>query len=176
MAWFALYTAREGTEVAFVTDLKDERKGSEMMTQIQRDSWRVLGAPVRFAKRIGQKGISLLEVMVTMLILAVGILGLVPLIGISIYNNTYSYDVTSADALARQRIESLLDIPDYGALPYWVSEDSVGGQYAVYSQVDDNTISAAVPAGLFRISVSVSWTDGESEPRTLNYSTFKPKF
>lgn len=149
-----------------------------MNTRLQENNLNERSLFRRFLNRLGQlkeRGVSLLEVMVTMLILAIGILGLVPLIGLSVFNNTYSYDVTSADALARERIESLLNTPDYGVLPYWTTEDSVGGKYSVYSQVDDNTISAAVPPGLFRINVSISWVDGEAEPRTLNYSTFKPK-
>ena len=122
-----------------------------------------------------RKGISKSEIMMSALILAVGILGLVPLVNSTVSKNSYSKQVAMANKLAQERIELLLNIADYGALPYWKTEDSVNGKFSIYSQVDDNSQNGLVPAGLYRISVRVYWSDEKQVNRGLNYSALKPK-
>lgn len=121
------------------------------------------------------RGITLLEVMVAMFILAIGILGLAPMMTTAMYGNTFSNDVGMANALAQQEMESLLNLPSYGSMPFAAVTDSINGVYRVTKTVADNTCNASIPDGLFKITVVVSWTDHEGLSRTANYSTFKPK-
>ncbi len=126
-------------------------------------------------KRLDQKGITLLEVMVGMIILGIGLLGLVPLIGISIFSNTYASDVTTANSLAQQELESLTNIADYGTLPLISTSDSVGGVYNIVRSVDDNSTDATVPVGLYKLKVALTWTDQQNNIRNVYFSTLKPK-
>lgn len=122
-----------------------------------------------------QDGFTLLEVMISLIILGIGILGLAPLIGMAIYGNSYSNDATAASVLAQREVEALLNKADYGVLPYISTSDSVNGLYSVSRNVVDNSTNAAVPPGLVRISVAVSWTDMQKTDRSVNFSTLKPQ-
>jgi type IV pilus assembly protein PilV len=128
-----------------------------------------------YMKVNNNRGITMLEVMVSMIVLALGILALVPLIGISIYSNTYSNDITIANELAQQEIEALLSMTTYPVLPYIATKDSVHGVYTVQERVDDETTDATVPAGTYKITVNVSWMDQKNTPRSVNYLTLKAK-
>lgn len=121
-----------------------------------------------------ETGISLIEVVTSMTILAVGVLGLAPLMMISIYGNTYSSDMTQANALAQQEVETLVNWSDYGSLPLVTVTDSVAGVYKVTRTVIDHVCSADVPVGLVQISVVVTWTDKKQQERNVYYSTLKP--
>ncbi len=120
------------------------------------------------------RGFTLLEVMISMLILAIGILGLALLISVSIYGNSFSNESTRANALAQQEVENLVNQSSYGALPFVSITDSVSGVFKVYRTVEDKTSNASLPAGVVKIDVVVSWTDQKAVARTVNYSTLKP--
>jgi type IV pilus assembly protein PilV len=120
-----------------------------------------------------EKGFTLLEVMISMIVLAIGILGLGLIMSMSIYGNTYSKGVTEANALAQREVESLSNQQSYGTLPYSCVTDSVQGIYQISRIVEDNTTNASVPAGLYKISVVVAWRDQQAVDRTIYYTTFK---
>ncbi|MEW6051832.1 MAG: prepilin-type N-terminal cleavage/methylation domain-containing protein [Candidatus Zixiibacteriota bacterium] len=119
-------------------------------------------------------GFTLLEVMIAMIILALGILGLALLITMSTYGNTFSNDNTTANALAQQEIESLVEMPSYGSMPFVSITDSVSGMYDIYRTVEDNSTNASIPPGLVKIDVVVQWIDRQAQFRTVNLSTYKP--
>ena len=121
------------------------------------------------------RGLSLLEVLVAMLILAIGLLGLAPMMTMSIFGNTFSNETGSANAIAHQKVESLINRSTYGVMPYHITADSVNGLYSVEEWVTDDATDATVPAGIFKISVSVVWNDKQGQQRTTNFSTFKSK-
>lgn len=122
-----------------------------------------------------QKGVTMLEVMISILILTIGILGLAPLIGIAVHNNSFANDLTVANALAQKEIESLVAQQSYGALPMIQTSDSVSGVYQVNRRVDDNSVLASVPIGVYKLSVNIKWTDQKQKQRSIDYSIFKPK-
>ena len=122
-----------------------------------------------------QKGITLLEVMVSMVILAFGILGLAPLIVVSMYGNSYSNEVTSANAVAQERIEQLKEVASFSPLPWQQVSTGVHGKFARATIVDDSTTDGSIPAGVYRITVNVSWTDQKGLSRTVSYYTYKAK-
>ena len=120
-------------------------------------------------------GISILEVMVAMTILAVGILGLAPLVAVSVYSNSFSGSLSQAENVARRELEDLISMDDYGALPLQSVIDSVEGRYTVMLRVDDETTDATVPAGVYRLKVSLQWTDDVNRQRQTQMITYKPK-
>ncbi|MFZ1685473.1 MAG: prepilin-type N-terminal cleavage/methylation domain-containing protein [Candidatus Zixiibacteriota bacterium] len=125
-------------------------------------------------KYVNRNGFTVMEVLVSMIILTIGILGLAPLIMVSIYGNSFSNDMTQANALAQREVETLVNQKDYGTMPYIAVVDSVNGVYKVTRTVEDQTTNASVPVGLAKITVVISWTDKKALLRTVNYSTLKP--
>lgn len=122
-----------------------------------------------------QKGVTLLEVMVSMVILAFGILGLAPLIVISMYGNSFSDDVTTANAIAQERIEQLKEVGTFASLPWEEVASGVHGSFTRATTVEDSTVDLSIPAGVYRITVNVGWTDDKGLPRGMNYYTYKAK-
>ena len=122
-----------------------------------------------------QKGMTLLEVMVSMLILAFGVLGLAPMIVVSMYGNSYSNQVTVADAIAMDRFEEIKTWYHISPLPYSETVNNVQRIFTRQTQIDDNATDGSIPAGVYRIQVTVSWTDQEQIPRSVSYFTYKAK-
>ena len=124
--------------------------------------------------RKNAKGFTLIEVMISMVILAVGILGLAPLMVLSIYSNTYSQDLTQATAVAQNRIEQLKNQGNFATMPYTEPTAPVNGSiYNRTVRVDDASTDGSVPAGVYRIKVTISWTDKKRVARSVDYYTYK---
>jgi Tfp pilus assembly protein PilV len=121
------------------------------------------------------KGISLLEVMVAMVILAFGVLGLAPMIVISMYGNSYSNQVSVADAIAQDRLEELKTLTEINPVPYCQTVNDIHGTFTRETLVGDATIDASIPNGVYRIQVNVTWTDQKQLPRSVSYFTYKAK-
>ena len=122
-----------------------------------------------------QKGITLLEVMISMLILAFGVLGLAPMLVVSMFGNSYSNQVTIADAIALDRFEEIKTWSDVSPIPYSQTVENVEGIFTRETQIDDNTSDASVPAGVYEVQITVSWTDHEEVPRSVSYHSYKAK-
>jgi type II secretory pathway pseudopilin PulG len=122
-----------------------------------------------------RKGITLLEVMMAMLILAFGVLGLAPMIVVSMFSNSYSNQVTVADAIALDWLEEIKSWYRITPLPYSQTACGVQGIFTRQTQVGDATTDAAIPAGVYKIQVTVSWTDQEQVPRSVTYFSYKAK-
>jgi hypothetical protein len=121
------------------------------------------------------RGITLLEVMISMVMLALGALGLAQLIGLTVYNNTLSNDSAIVDAMAREKLESLLKTPNFDSMPFVEIEDSVLGEYSVMKRVDDISTDSAIPIGLYKVSLQMKWTDPYNEPHMRSYVTLRPQ-
>jgi type IV pilus assembly protein PilV len=123
--------------------------------------------------RTGQKGFTLLEALVAMIILAIGILGLAPMLVLSMQGNQFSRDVTDAAYLAQGKIEQLKNQFTISPIPF--SETTNSGVYTRTVNVSDQTIDSSIPPGVYRISVTVTWTDKEGKGHSANYLTYKVK-
>lgn len=123
--------------------------------------------------RKNDKGFTLIEVMISMVILAIGVLGLAPLMVLSIYSNTYSQDLTRATAVAQDRIEQLKDDPNFAVLPFTETTPGIDGIYDRDIRVDDTSTDGTVPAGVYRIKVTISWVDKKGMARSVDYYTYK---
>ncbi|MDP2960155.1 MAG: prepilin-type N-terminal cleavage/methylation domain-containing protein [candidate division Zixibacteria bacterium] len=119
-----------------------------------------------------RKGLSLLEVLVAMLILAFGVLGLAPMIVTTMFSGSYSNEVTKANVIAQDKLEFVKNLVSFSPLP-WTEVTSINGLFTRTTRVDVDTTDSAVPAGVYRISVNISWTDKVGKTRTINYYTYK---
>ena len=122
-----------------------------------------------------QKGMTLLEVMISMIILAFGVLGLAPMMVISIFGNSYSNQVTVADAIALDRLEEIKNWSDVSPIPYSETVNNIERIFTRQTIVNDSTTDASIPAGVYRIQVTVNWTDQKELPRSVSYFTYKDK-
>jgi type IV pilus modification protein PilV len=122
-----------------------------------------------------EKGITLLEVLVAMIILAFGVLGLAPMIVISMYGNSYSDQVSVADAIAQDRLEEIKTWSQVTPLPYSQTVNDIRGTFTRQTLVGDATTDASIPNGVYKIQVNVNWTDQKQLPRSVSYFTYKAK-
>ena len=122
-----------------------------------------------------EKGITLLESLVAMIIVAFGVLGLAPMIVISIFGNSYSNQVTLADAIAQDRLEEIKTWPEVIPIPYCQAVNDIHGTFSRETLISDSNADASIPNGVYRIQITVSWTDHKQLPRSVSYLTYKAK-
>lgn len=118
------------------------------------------------------KGISLVEVMAAMLVLAIGILGIAPLMVVTIGANSFSREITTANTLAADKIESLRTIGSFAPLPFTQFENNINNKYNRYTRVDAYESDVTVPTGVYRVHVTISWSDQNGIPRATEYWTY----
>jgi type IV pilus modification protein PilV len=118
-------------------------------------------------------GFTLIEVMVSMIILSIGVLGLAPLMAVSVTGNSFSNEATRANVLAQDRIEQLKNMA-FGAMPYADSTSS-DPKFGCIADVDDESSDATVPSGVYRIYVKITWTDQSGVDRRLQFFTYRTK-
>ncbi|HVP36866.1 MAG TPA: prepilin-type N-terminal cleavage/methylation domain-containing protein [Terriglobales bacterium] len=119
------------------------------------------------------KGLSLLEVLVAMLILAFGILGLAPMLVTTIFSNIYSGDVTRANVIAQDKIEFMQSFVSFNPLPWIEVTNNLNGIFTRTTRVDIDSTDSTVPSGVYRIKITVSWNDKAGKIRSVNYFTYK---
>ncbi|MDH4223676.1 MAG: prepilin-type N-terminal cleavage/methylation domain-containing protein, partial [candidate division Zixibacteria bacterium] len=117
------------------------------------------------------KGLSLLEVLVAMLILAFGILGLAPMIVTTMFSNSFSNEISKANIIAQDKIEFMKVQSSFTPLPWVEVTGNIDNIYTRTTRVDVDTTDVSVPAGVYRIRVTVNWTDKAERNRTVNYYT-----
>ncbi len=128
--------------------------------------------------KFNENGLSLLEVMVSMLLLALGLLTLAPMVVISIEGNNISRDVLTVSEMAKEKIEYYKGLDPFPALPFSQSETGLygggitGAGYNRVTSIMDKASDATIPDGLNKVLITITWTDKAGVPRTTNYSTF----
>lgn len=120
-----------------------------------------------------REGFTLLEVLVAMIVLAIGLLGLAPMFVMSMQGNQFSRETTEAAYLAQDRIEQLMNQAVISPIPYY--ETSSQGDYYRSVNVSDNTVDYTVPPGVYRITVNLNWVDKEGRSHSTSYITYKTK-
>lgn len=125
------------------------------------------------------KGFTLIEVMIALVILAVGLLALATMQIVSIRANAFSSEMTYATMLAQSRFEQFrnmayVDITPTGGTPVTedipASEQSKGIPYRVQWTVDDNTPTT----NMRTINLAVLWTGspaGSATGATVDFRT-----
>jgi prepilin-type N-terminal cleavage/methylation domain-containing protein len=122
-----------------------------------------------------KKGMTILEVMVAMVILAFGVLGLAPMIVISMFGNTYSNQVTLADVIAQDRLEEIKTWSEVSPIPFSQTVNNIRGIFTRETLINDRTTDTSIPPGMYKIQINVSWTDQKQLPRSVSYFTYKAK-
>ncbi len=116
-----------------------------------------------------QRGFTLLELMIALVILAIGLLGLAGLHVSAMHGNVSGFKISTASAVAQQRIEELKALdPSAAALSQGTHVDgSVTVQGVTYNK--SYTIQDNIPiTGTSTITLTVTWV----EPATgVNRST-----
>ncbi len=114
----------------------------------------------------------MVEVLAAMIIAAVGILALAPMMVVSIRGNGHADSLTQATMMAQTMLETLKQQNPLPPIPYSNTvADSTGMTQHV--AIDDHASDAQIPAGVNRLSVTVSWTDQAGVNRSIEYSTFR---
>lgn len=118
-----------------------------------------------------QSGLSLLEVLISMLILGFGLLGLGPLIVHTVHTNSVSRGFTEASSLIRDKVEQMQSLDPLPSLPYYETESSLKGYYSRETSIEDSTSDGSIPGGTCKVTVAVSWNDDGGHTRSTNVST-----
>ena len=114
-----------------------------------------------------QQGVSLLEVLISVVVLSIGLLGLAGLQTVSLRNNASAYQRGLATMLANDVIDRMrADLPSCGT--YAVSLDPADGEGDVADWKD--TVAAALPGGRASVvmaagtvTVTIRWDDNRNE-------------
>ena len=122
-----------------------------------------------------QKGFTLVEVMISMLVLAIGLLGLAPMMVTAMYGNAFSKEVTSSAFLAQDSMERLKNQSVITPIPFTQTDNGLFNVYNRTIRVDDSGSDGTVPPNVFKILVTMSWTDKKGVSRSETYSTYKMK-
>jgi len=124
------------------------------------------------AARKNNKGTSLLEVMAAMLVLAIGIMGIAPLMIVTSDSNSFSRELTRANTLASDKIEELRAGGGYAPLPYVRNETNIESKYSRTTRIDAYESDVTVPPGVYRLHITMNWTDQNGLPRSTEYWTY----
>ncbi|MCH7879771.1 MAG: prepilin-type N-terminal cleavage/methylation domain-containing protein [candidate division Zixibacteria bacterium] len=119
-----------------------------------------------------ESGLTLLEVMISMIVLSIGFLGLAPMVVLSIEGNNISRDVLNVSGIAKQQIEIYKGMPTLPAAPFTQVTTNPTDGYTVTTYLNDNISDNTVPVGLKRIDIIIDWTGNQGVGRTISYSTF----
>ena len=116
-----------------------------------------------------QNGFTLIEIMIALVILAVGLLAMASLQVSSIRGNFFSHHLTQASYVAKDRLEFLDSLPlDSAQLQ---PGDYVDGTVNVSDIVFNRSYSVTIDGGLTAIHYRVTWNDGVG--RNIAFSTIR---
>ena len=121
-----------------------------------------------------QRGITLIEVLSAMIVLSVGILGLAPLMTLSVTSNQFASEVTTVVVRAQQSIEETIGRGSFGTLPYEEYATFEDGKFASRTVVRDESVDPSIPSRVYQIAVTLDWVDDAGVARTMTFTTYSP--
>jgi hypothetical protein len=115
-----------------------------------------------------------------MIILAVGVLGLAPLIVLSIEGNNLSRSALDVAELARERFEVFENPSALAAilLPYYEKEPNLSGNHGRYTRetfIWDEASDSTIPPGLCHMMITINWVDDDSLSHSQSFTTIVEK-
>ena len=139
----------------------------------------------RQARRQGQQGFTLLEILVAVLIMAIGVLGVIMLEGLALKNNHSAYQRTQATLLSYDLMDRIRAnramVDDYDATPISTASNSfVKADLAEWEARLLKVLPTASHARSIsddKFTVSISWSDNREQdgnPDTTFTNTFRP--
>ncbi|HEX9911956.1 MAG TPA: hypothetical protein VGB01_01775, partial [candidate division Zixibacteria bacterium] len=90
----------------------------------------------------------------------------------TMFSGSYSNEVTRANVIAQDKMEFMKNLISFTPLP-WTEVSSINGLFTRTTRVDVDTTNSSVPAGVYRIKVTINWIDKAGKTRTVNYYTYK---
>jgi len=126
-------------------------------------------------KHRNESGLSLPEVLASMVVLSLGILGLAPMMAISIDGNELADNVTTVVAIAQERVEAMLAVGITEPMPYTDVEQFQEGKYTITTVVTDATVDTLVPDHVYKVDVAVAWMERDNVNRSMGFVTYTEK-
>lgn len=125
---------------------------------------------LRTMRGTGQRGMTLVEVMVALVILAIALAWLAPLIIIAMHGTRRGGDLTQATTAAQDKLE------EFRNKSYTYLLDNPTGQDTLSGVVRSWTI-AEEPGheGLVRIALDLSWQDQEGDDHQIQFVTLQAR-
>lgn len=120
--------------------------------------------------RTGQRGMTLVEIMVAMIILAIALCWLAPLIIISMRGTRRGGNLTQATTLAQDKLEEFRSTSYAAMLAHPTGQDTVGGvvrSWTVTEEPDQD--------GLARIVVDLSWRDDAGKEHQAQFVSLRAR-
>lgn len=114
---------------------------------------------MKFSK--GQKGFTLIEILVALIILSICLLGMAGLMTTTTKNNSYGGHLTEASTFAQDKLEQLRATP-FGMIPLnaTVTDKPLGSTGITYNRSWVAVPNIAPPANTLNvITITVSWID-----------------
>jgi type IV pilus assembly protein PilV len=120
----------------------------------------------------GRRGFTLIEVLVTALLLTVGLLGTLGLTTGVIRGNFFSKNITSATAIAESQLEAVQNRGYVNATTANFPAAAVIVSMGNVSFARTTTITADSPSSNMKtVSVSVTWTEANNAARSVSLQT-----
>ncbi len=119
-----------------------------------------------------EKGVGLPEVLVSMVLMSVGLLGMALMIGTSIQSNVTARDNSVVATLIKTQIERYEALDSLPAMPWTGQEADLEGCYYRTTNLIDSTTDSSIPSELCQLSVSVSWEGQDQLHHSETFSTF----
>jgi type IV pilus assembly protein PilV len=123
-------------------------------------------------------GFTLLEVLISMVILSISLLGLAALATTTIRSNTFSNDYTTATALAQDQLETLINTSFANLIPVGVTQNDPsnpideqgngGGKYTRTWLMNDITVGSTKS-----IAVTVTWTSAYGNAKNVAITSIR---
>lgn len=109
-------------------------------------------------KTLGQRGFTLLEVMIALSIFSIGILAVVAMQANAIRGNTAAQQLSNATAIAQERMERIME-QSFATFPAAAAATTTVGMYTVTETFTNPPgISAFLPADARWVDINVTWT------------------
>lgn len=119
-----------------------------------------------------ERGVGLIEVLVAMVLLAVGVLGMGLMIGAAIQDNVTSRDNTMVTSLIKRQIESFESADTLPDVPLAFHEEGLAEIYNRSTYLRDSTSDTTIPGGLVELEVIVTWEGQDLLKHSRSFKTY----
>jgi len=117
-----------------------------------------------------QKGLTLVEIMVAMIILAIALAWLAPLLVIAMRGNRFGGDLTEASTLAQDKIEEFRNVSYSTLLASPAGQDTVGKMMRNWAIAEEGGQD-----GLARIVITIHWQDDKGHDHQAEFVTMQAR-
>ena len=125
------------------------------------------------AERTGERGFTLIEVLIALLILMVGMAGILSLQLTSMKATSFSRHATEASSLAEDKVEDLRTVP-LSSARFADGTDKVDSRGVADAEgLFTRTWTIAPGIETTIVNVSVSWTERGNEPYTISMADMR---